>query len=409
MKKILKIYKTQLWLFTWVTFYLFILLSIYIYTNNLNTQYFKPVINQKTSFDIYPTTSYDKLVVELKEEFNITDNIFFNSFIKKKNLSQFKPGRYILDSLFSFNDIINEIRVAENRSKANINFTFNASNNFDLISANYLKTFPSKKDSNFTYYHKSIDSIDFINTIYNYDYNRYFDISKDNNLVKALFIPNTYQYEWHGTIKDFISITLYNYDKFWADSNTLAKLDDLSIKWKNIKLNSIDVSILASIVYKEAKFEDEYERIAGLYLNRLEKGIKLQADPTVNYAFQERYGFDTTLNRVYEKHFEINSKYNTYMYEGLPPAPICIPSKQAIEAVLNAEKHEYLYMCAKVEIDESNKYIYFPGLHSFSKTYKSHKTFAKKYQFALNKIKKDNKRAKKIYKICYDNINNCYK
>ena len=105
--------------------------------------------------------------------------------------------------------------------------------------------------------------------------------------------------------------------------------------------------------------------------------MKLEADPTVNYAFQQKNGFDTTLNRVYKKHFKIDSKYNTYKYKGLPPAPICIPSKQAIEAVLNAQKHEYLFMCAKVEIDEFNKYIYFPGLHSFSKSYKNHKKYAK--------------------------------
>ena len=84
------------------------------------------------------------------------------------------------------------------------------------------------------------------------------------------------------------------------------------------------------------------------------------------------------------------------------PAPICIPSKQAIE-VLNAQKHEYLFMCEKVEIDEFNKYIYFPGLHSFSKSYKNHKKYAKDYHYALNKIR-DNK----IYKICYDDINNCF-
>ena len=100
---------------------------------------------------------------------------------------------------------------------------------------------------------------------------------------------------------------------------------------------------------------------------------------------------------------KIDSKYNTYKYKGLPPAPICIPSKQAIEAVLNAQKHEYLFMCAKVEIDEFNKYIYFPGLHSFSKSYKNHKKYAKDYHYALNKIR-DNK----IYKICYDDINNCF-
>ena len=116
----------------------------------------------------------------------------------------------------------------------------------------------------------------------------------------------------------------------------------LNKKWGSINLDPIEVTILASIDYKEANYESEYKTIAGLYLNRLNKGMKLQADPTVNYAFKDKYGFDTTLTRVYNKHLKINSKYNTYIHKGLPPAPICIPSIQAIDAVLGAKKHDYL-------------------------------------------------------------------
>ena len=402
MKRIIKTYNTKFWIFLWVLCYLSIFLSIYIYTNNLNTQYFKPIIKQKVNFEIYPNTNYDELINELKKKFNVTDNLFFDSYINKKNIINFKPGRYVLDTLFSFNDIINEIRVPDNRKKAHVSLTFNASNNFDLLVSNYLRSFPIEKNKNFTNSEKTIDSIDVLNAIYKYDYSNYIDISIDSNLIRALYIPNTYQYHWDFSINEFINTTLYNYDQFWSSKDRINKLNDLNSKW-DVNFNPIDVSILASIVYKEAKFEEEYEKIAGLYLNRLDINMKLEADPTVNYAFQQKNGFDTTLNRVYKKHFKIDSKYNTYKYKGLPPAPICIPSKQAIEAVLNAQKHEYLFMCAKVEIDEFNKYIYFPGLHSFSKSYKNHKKYAKDYHYALNKIR-DNK----IYKICYDDINNCF-
>ena len=195
MKRIIKTYNTKFWIFLWVLCYLSIFLSIYIYTNNLNTQYFKPIIKQKVNFEIYPNTNYDELINELKK-FNVTDNLFFDSYINKKNIINFKPGRYVLDTLFSFNDIINEIRVPDNRKKAHVNLTFNASNNFDLLVSNYLRSFPIEKNKNFTNSDKTIDSIDVLNAIYKYDYSNYIDVSIDSNLIRALYIPNTYQYHW---------------------------------------------------------------------------------------------------------------------------------------------------------------------------------------------------------------------
>ena len=395
MKIIFNKYKSQLWIFLWLICFLGIFLIIYFYLNNLNSQYFKPKINQKKYFYIYPNTDYNTLLKNLKDSFDISDNIFFNTYIKKKNLTRFKPGKYEFDSSFSFNDIINEIRIPENR--VNVWFSFNASDNFGMIASKFINTFPSGKDSTFTNFPNPIDSIDVINGIYNYDYSDYIDFSIDSNLVKALFIPDKYKFNWHNSIDGFVSKMLEKYKEYWNSENRF-KLNVLNEKWSNCYLTIIDVSILASIVYKEAKHESEYERIAGLYLNRLNKGWKLEADPTVNYAFQEKYGFDTVLTRVLNKHTRINSKYNTYKNIGLPPAPICIPSKQALDAVLNAEKHDYWFMCAKVEIDESKKYIYFPGLHSFSKSVIIHNKYANKYRSALNKI---NKKESK-YKVCYN-------
>ena len=143
-------------------------------------------------------------------------------------------------------------------------------------------------------------------------------------------------------------------------------------KAKEIGLTKKEVSILASIVEKEQNIKtDERKIIAGLYLNRIKKNMKLESDPTLVFAIG-----DFSIKRVLNKDKKIKSKYNTYKYKGLPPGPICIPSINSIDAVLNAESHNYIFMCAKED---------FSGYHNFAKTYKQHLKNARKYQKALNK------------------------
>ena len=149
---------------------------------------------------------------------------------------------------------------------------------------------------------------------------------------------------------------------FWSESRMK--------KAKNILLSPQEITILASIVEKETLKKDEQPKVAGLYLNRLEKGIKLESDPTVIFAIG-----DFSIKRVLNKDLKIDSPYNTYKNKGLPPGPICIPSIQAIDAVLNHEKHDYIFMCAKDD---------FSGYHNFSKTYVGHLNNARKYRKALN-------------------------
>ena len=136
-----------------------------------------------------------------------------------------------------------------------------------------------------------------------------------------------------------------------------------------IGLTPVEVSVLASIVDEEASKADEKPRIAGLYLNRLRLGIPLQADPTVKFAVN-----DFTLRRILNKHLEVDSPYNTYNFKGLPPGPICCPSRSGLEAVLNAEKHDYLYMVAKYDSS---------GYHHFSRTLAEHNKYAAAYRREL--------------------------
>ena len=152
------------------------------------------------------------------------------------------------------------------------------------------------------------------------------------------------------------------YVKFWDA--------DRKSKASSINLSAIEVSILASIVDSEALNDKEMPRIAGLYMNRLLKGIRLEADPTVIFAAN-----DFTIRRVLNKHLRINSPYNTYLNSGLPPGPISMPSIHAIDAVLSYEKHDFIYMCAKED---------FSGYHNYASTLSQHLINAKKFQEALN-------------------------
>ena len=182
--------------------------------------------------------------------------------------------------------------------------------------------------------------------------------------IPALFLPDKYEFYWDYTAHDFLMRMFKEYQKFWNDERLT--------KAKQIGLTPIEVSILASIVQAEQmEHPDERPRIAGLYLNRLKKNIPLQADPTVIFAIG-----DFSKKRVYQNDTKYPSPYNTYLHTGLPPGPILIPYKNSIDAVLNYEKNNYYYMCAKED---------FSGYHNFSKTLSGHLKNAKKYQQALNK------------------------
>lgn len=180
--------------------------------------------------------------------------------------------------------------------------------------------------------------------------------------VKTMFIPNTYEVYWNISAEKLLERMKREYDVFWNES----RLN----KAKELRLSPIEVSILASIVEEETAAADEYPIVAGLYINRLYKGWRLQADPTLKYAVG-----DFSLQRILDIHKEVESPYNTYLHEGLPPGPIRIPSIQSIEAVLNHTKHNYMFMCAKED---------FSGRHNFAVTLREHNRNAEKYHAALN-------------------------
>lgn len=180
--------------------------------------------------------------------------------------------------------------------------------------------------------------------------------------IPAMLMPDTYFVYWTITPKQLLKKLNDAYNAFWNDAN--------KSKAEKLSLTPIEVTTLASIVEEETAYAPEKGTVARLYINRLEKGMKLQSDPTVKFAVG-----DKSLQRILNKHLYTESPYNTYMVFGLPPGPIRMPMKSTINAVLNAPKNDYLYMCAKED---------FSGSHNFTSSYSTHLTNARRYQAALN-------------------------
>jgi len=180
----------------------------------------------------------------------------------------------------------------------------------------------------------------------------------------AMFIPNTYEMYWSSSPEDFTDRMAQEYEKFWEKRDN--KLEDVG-------LSRVEVSTLASLVDEETLYDEENERVAGVYMNRINMGMALQSCPTLKYALN-----DWTITRVLHEYKQVESLYNTYKHAGLPPGPIIIPSVSAIDGVLNYEDHNYIYMCAKDD---------FSGKHAFARTLKQHNENAAAYQRELNKRK----------------------
>ena len=191
----------------------------------------------------------------------------------------------------------------------------------------------------------------------------------DEKNILSMYIPNSYNFFWNTSAEQFNDRMFEEYNNFWKKNNRTEKAN-------NIGLSKNEVMVLASIVYEESKQNIELNKIAGVYMNRLKSNWKLQADPTVKFvAYKQDEYKNTIIRRVLNKHLQINSPYNTYIYYGLPPGIISMPSIQSIDAVLNYEKHNYYFFAA----DPTN-----PGYHTFAKSLSEHKRNAKKFHKYLD-------------------------
>ena len=203
-----------------------------------------------------------------------------------------------------------------------------------------------------------LDSIDVIRALRDSELLASYGFTRED--VFGLFIPDTYEVYWTASMKDILDRQKEAYDAFWTDAN--------KEKARLLGLSQKEVSVLASIVGGETNHEPEMPTVAGVYLNRLRVGMPLQADPTIAYCF------DYQITRVLKRHLEVDSPFNTYKHTGLPPAPIAVPSRACLNAVLNPDRRGYFYFCASPE---------FNGTHRFATTLTEHNRNAAEYQRAL--------------------------
>ena len=314
---------------------------------------YKVMFMSNTSFEddyihlyIKSETTFNQFVEQVDPFLlNIDD---FGVLAKRKKYTV-RPGKYRINKGMSNNDIINSLR----SNNITVNVIYNNVSDLNDLAGNISNQIEA-------------DSISFLNS-----FKTDFFIEKgfDEKNILSMYIPNSYNFFWNTSAEKFNQRMFEEYTKFWQKNNRVEKAN-------KIGLSKIEVMILASIVYEESKGNIELPKIAGVYLNRLKSNWKLQADPTVKFAaYQHDEYKNTVIRRVLNKHLKIDSPYNTYKYSGLPPGIISMPSIQAIDAVLNSEKHNYYFFAA----DPSN-----PGYHSFARTLSEHKRNARKFHKYLN-------------------------
>ncbi|PID92701.1 MAG: aminodeoxychorismate lyase [Bacteroidetes bacterium] len=315
----------------------------------LYSRVFMPNVELDTDhviFYVSDHTDLDELAGRLQSEAGLIDRKSFEWVAGKKGFGdKLSKGRYKIRDGISNNELVNMLRSGRQDP---VMVVFNNVRNMELLAAKVSR-------------YLEVDSASFADYLLDQKTPAVYGFSREN--FYAMFIPNTYEFFWTDTPQTFCERMHREYERFWKG--------DRDKKAEKIGMSRTEVVTLASIVDEETMFDEENRRVAGLYMNRIAKGIPLQADPTLKFAMG-----DFTLKRILNEDKHIESPYNTYKYKGLPPGPIVIPSVSAVDAVLDYEKHRYLFMCAKAD---------FSGRHAFAKTLAQHNRNASAYQRALNK------------------------
>jgi UPF0755 protein len=301
---------------------------------------------EKTYLYIKTGWTYDDVMAAIEERQLVKNMNSLKWVAQKKNYSaHVNPGRYRIKTRMSNNDLINLLRSGQQEP---VELTFNnirtleqfagiVDEQLEMDSGKLLAYLKSEKEQK--------------------------KLGFDRYTINCMLIPDTYEVYWNISVEDFLVRMSKEYDAFWNNRR--------SRKAEGMGLTREEVITLASIVNEETRKNDEKARIAGVYINRLKRGIRLHADPTVIYALG-----DFNVKRVLRKHYQIDSPFNTYLVDGLPPGPICLPDISSIDAVLNYEKHDYIYFCARPD---------FSGYHNFARTLEEHNRNAALYRSELNK------------------------
>ena len=268
---------------------------------------------------------------------------------QKKYTRRIKAGRFKIGKGMSNNDLVNLLRSGK---QATINLTFNNQHSIQKLAGRVATQIEA-------------DSISILNALLEPSFLKLHDFTDKS--ILGMLVPNSYQFYWNSSATEFRDRMYQEYNRFWTEKR--------NNRAKALQLTRMQVIALASIVQRETAKVSERPVVAGLYLNRIKRGIPLQADPTIIYALKEKYGAEFIVKRVLLKDLKINSPYNTYTNKGIPPTLIAMPDISSIDAVLFPAKHKYIYMCASVDKI---------GYHTFAASLKQHNRNAAKYHRWMN-------------------------
>jgi UPF0755 protein len=298
-------------------------------------------------FYIKTGETYDEVIASLKDQKIVKGGFFFNKLVAQaKYKNNVKAGRYEIKNNSSVYALIKMLKAGK---QSPVRLVINKLRLKEDLAGKIGKTF-------------EVDSLEAINFLNNKDSIAAYKL--DENTLMSAIIPNTYEFNWNTSFKKIFSRLKNEQEKFWnADRLQKAKAKSLS---------PLQAYIIASIVEEETNKADDKPLVASVYTNRFIKGEKLQADPTVKFAKK-----DFLMTRILFSDLKFESPYNTYVHTGLPPGPICTPSTNSIDAVLNAPKTDYMFFVAKPD---------FKGYSNFAVTYAEHQVFAKAYQRALDSL-----------------------
>ena len=309
---------------------------------------FKSYDGEAHSYQVYPGMTSDSVLASITNDYQMASELAWCMHCQYMHYEHPKPGHYRFAAEISNRELIRRLLLGE-QTPIKLSFT-QAIRTREQLAAHMGKKL-------------MLDSAEVIERLNNKEYMAHFGLTPETAV--CLFIPNTYEVYWTMTADQLFARMHKEYQRFWNDERMA--------KAKKQGLTPVEVATIASIIASETNKSFEYPTIASIYINRLRKGIALQACPTVIYAVG-----DFSLRRVLKRHLAIDSPYNTYKYRGLPPGPIRLARPEVIDAVLNAPKTDYLYMCANPD---------FSGTHVFSSSYSKHSAVAREYQRELNKRK----------------------
>lgn len=313
----------------------------------LQVSNFRARDGKEHAYNIYPGATVDSILALLDSDYFIGSR---HDFWLHKRMLLFnypEPGHYVFQPQFGDREVIDRLKYGR---QTPVNITWN----------HYVRT---REDlAGKVTAHLLIDSATVLQLLESDDYMAQFGMNKETS--RCLFIPNTYQVLWNITPDKLFGRMEYEYNQFWNEERRH--------KADSIGLTPIEVAIIASIVEGESNNPNELPIIASLYLNRVRKGMLLQACPTVKYALG-----DFKLRRILNRHLTIDNPYNTYKYPGLPPGPIRCAAPQTMDIVLNAPKTDYLFMCANPALNNT---------HIFSSTYGGHAAAAQQYRYTMDTI-----------------------